>query len=73
MSPLSRAVWLLARWGAEAEKNKEVAPLLGGPEATSIDQERPSVTASSVPTHDFIVHQDTASVNSSGETTDGAI
>lgn len=73
MTPLSRAIWLLARLGAEAEKNEEVAPLLGGPAATSVDQEQISAAALSVPTHDFIVHQDTGSVNSSGETTDGAV
>lgn len=73
MSPLSRAIWLLARWGAEAEKNEEVASLLGGPEATSTDQEQISAAALSVPIHTFILHQDAGSVNSSGEAADGAV
>lgn len=47
MSPMSRAIWLLARLGAEAEKREEVAPLLGGPEATSEDKTQADVRSSS--------------------------
>lgn len=73
MTPLSRAILLLARWGAETEKNEKVAPLLGGPAATSVDQERKSAAASSVPTPTLILHRDAGGVNPSGETTEGAV
>lgn len=43
MSPLSRAIWLLARWGAEAEKN-EAASVLADPMATAVEQEQTSDT-----------------------------
>ena len=73
MTPLSRAIWLLARLGMEAEKNEEVAPLLGGPEATSEEETLTDSVALSASTHNPILHSDAESVNPPASTVGGEV